>query len=1338
MLNSPDVARFRDVFAPAGVALGLLFSTVTPSAALAPTDILLSNTTVRENAVAGVPVGTLTAVDPDTVNAHLFSLVEGAGATENNGFLISGNQLLLRYGVVKADGTFVDFETEPLVFSVRIRVIDSTSLTFEKVFVITMTDDRSEDVDGDGLTEAQEEDLYGTSDLVYDSDGDGFSDRVEALGNSSPTNANSWPTYPLTGWGSNQAKELKFPDEAPFTRLATGQFHNQGLKADGTIAAWGGLNSYGQTTVPAGLDHVVAIAAGGEYWWPDSAHSLALRNDGTVVGWGYNGFGQVVAPSGLSNVVGVAAGRSHSVALKGDGTVVAWGDNGYGQRNVPSGLSNVVAVYAEGFFSAALKGDGTVVAWGSYFNGTEWVKVAVPQGLTDVMNLSAGQFHTVALKNDGTVAAWGYNLDGQVTTPSGLGQVTAVAAGGFHSMALKGDGSVVTWGSNRSGQRNVPPAALVDVKAVSAGFAHSLALRDSPSLERITSSPIISISPGQEVNHAITVSNAVPVHFSAMGLPAGLTLDGVSGVISGSLAVPMRAAVQVMVETTQSRLIQSMSVLVGGGSPPTDVFLLPSTVTENSPAGTVIGTFSAADPDQGDTHVFELVAGNGELDNTRFRISGNDLILNEKIDRDFEKNTNSYSIRVRARDASLNPFEKIMVLAFADDRTEDADGDGLKEAQEEDQYGTSDTKYDNDNDGFGDGYETSHGSSPTSAASMPAGQQIVAWGDSTYGQTTLPAAPGLLIDLESGWKHNLGLREDGTVVAWGANEEGQCVVPEGLSGVVGVGAGDLHSIVLKSDGTVVAWGNNVLQQATVPEGLQGVTAIAAGSYHNLALRDDGTVVAWGDNAAGETSVPEGLSGVVAIAAGGYHSMALKKDGTVVAWGDNTSGAAMVPGDLGKVIAIAAGGFHSVALKGDGTVVAWGNSDVNQCTVPVGLSGVVDIKAGWMHTVAMKSDGTVVPWGSYARGQAGIPLEARNVRVISSGDFHNVALRQATGFPRITPGVIVRSWPGHPVSQPIVVESATPVHFSATGLPEGLSISPETGLITGTPVTNARRAAKITADTDKGRFSRVMWFDMAAGSAPTAIALAPVAPAVGPSVMENSPAGTVVGTFSAVDPDEGDTHVFHVMVTAGSSELYSFAASGNQLVVGNGAAMDYETGPVTIRVRAIDSAGNWIDRNLVIQLTDDRTEDADHDGISEAMEEDVFFTSDTHFDVFATADADGDGIPVMIEYAFNLDPQAQDGHKYLGGSGSTSGLPIGSMITDAQGKRRVRLEYIRRIGSGITYIPQFSGNLSATGWATAGGTVTITPVNASWERCLVDDTESTTTSVKRFGRVKVSW
>src|SRR5687767_8745415 len=130
------------------------------------------------------------------------------------------------------------------------------------------------------------------------------------------------------------------PAVAPGTRfkaIAAGDQHNVALKNDGTIIAWGYNKFGGVSTVPGGLSNVVAIAAGG-------SRSLALKNDGTVVGWGYSSFGATTeAPHGLNGVVAIAAGGSHSLALKNDGTVVAWGRNVSGESTVPEGLSDVVA-----------------------------------------------------------------------------------------------------------------------------------------------------------------------------------------------------------------------------------------------------------------------------------------------------------------------------------------------------------------------------------------------------------------------------------------------------------------------------------------------------------------------------------------------------------------------------------------------------------------------------------------------------------------------------------------------------------------------------------------------------------------------------------------------------------------------------------------------------------------------------------------------------------------------------------------------------------------------------------------------------------------------------------
>lgn len=82
------------------------------------------------------------------------------------------------------------------------------------------------------------------------------------------------------------------------------------------------------------------------------------------------------------------------------------------------------------------------------------------------------------------------------------------------------------------------------------------------------------------------------------------------------------------------------------------------------------------------------------------------------------------------------------------------------------------------------------------------------------------------------------------------------------------------------------------------------------------------------------------------------------------------------------------------------------------------------------------------------------------------------------------------------------------------------------------------------------------------------------------VKENSAAGTVVGTLSAVDPNFGDTHTFTLVDDAGGR----FAISAGKLVVASGASLDFETAAThTIVVRATDSGGLTLDKTLAITV-----------------------------------------------------------------------------------------------------------------------------------------------------------
>ena len=97
-------------------------------------------------------------------------------------------------------------------------------------------------------------------------------------------------------------------------------------------------------------------------------------------------------------------------------------------------------------------------------------------------------------------------------------------------------------------------------------------------------------------------------------------------------------------------------VVAVGNRAPTGIRLTSSNVVENSPSGTIVGTLDAIDPDYGDTFIFDLVAGEGDIDNASFSIDGNQLITTTTFD--FEEGA-TRSIRVRVIDGDGEFFDLV-------------------------------------------------------------------------------------------------------------------------------------------------------------------------------------------------------------------------------------------------------------------------------------------------------------------------------------------------------------------------------------------------------------------------------------------------------------------------------------------------------------------------------------------------------------------------------------------------------------------------------------------------------------------------------------------------------
>ncbi len=737
--------------------------------------------------------------------------------------------------------------------------------------------------------------------------------------------------------------------------LAAGGDHSLALKGDGTVVGWG-RNSDGQTTIPASATNVVALAAG----W---RHSLALKEDGTVVGWGDNSN----IPARVTNVVALAAGYNYSLALKGDGTVVGWGDN----NSIPARATNVVAIAAGRGHSLALNSDGTVVGWGD--------NNSIPAGATNVVAIAAGAYHSLALRGDGTVVGWGNNYYGQTNISAGATNVVAIAAGYYHNLALKGDGTVVGWGRNDYGQTSIP-ASATNVVAIAAGYDHNLALKGDGTVVGWGDNGYGQTSiPASAYQLNLTLSMSGTVDTNAPGVYV-LTYSAANAL--GAVGTAPRTVVvadtrpPVLALLGDNPLMHELGALfTDPGATATDLcagdltgsIVMTNTVNSSLP-GSYMNTYTVADASGNMAQITRSILVGGPLPTT-LPASG---LLNDAATLNGTVNPKGVETTVwfewgsaigRDRNRYANTTPRVAVGS-----------------------GTVPASLSAGLTGLTPGMTYHYRAVASNSVGVTCGATQMFWSPAIALNGPNPLTnechvtfvnPGAKasaspIALAVGDFHSLALKRDGTVVGWGDNDNGKTTIPARATNVVAIAAGSFHSLALRGDGTVVGWGDNSYGQTNIPARATNVVAIAAGGYHSLALKRDGTVIGWGANHSGQTNIPAGATNVVAIAAGYGHSLALKGDGTVVGWGRNSEGQTNIPASATNVVAIAAGSSHSLALKGDGTIVGWGRNYDGQTNIPASATNVVAVAAGEYHSLALKADGTVVGWGYNYDGQTTIP------------------------------------------------------------------------------------------------------------------------------------------------------------------------------------------------------------------------------------------------------------------------------------------------------------------------------------------------------------------------------
>ncbi len=1127
--------------------------------------------------------------------------------------------------------------------------------------------------------------------------------------------------------------------------VTAGLYHSLVLCSDGTVIAWGynvfgqlGNNSTTQSTVPVAVTtsgvlagKTVSAVAAGQY------HSLAVCSDGTVATWGYNTYGQLgnnsttnssvpvaVTTGGVlagKAVVSVSAGSGHSLALCSDGTVAAWGYNTYGQlgNNSTTNSSVPVAVLNSG----VLAGKTPVTA-------------------------SAGLYHSMAFCSDGTIATWGdssygelgNNSTSQSSVPVAV-NTSSLAAGeqfvqactgsnAYHNLAIVAqplpspllfvqqnvgtnllNGSTVDFGGATVGTSvtqtlMVGNSGTVDL-SVTGAFIDGVNAADfsitTPPAGTVTSGAtttvVVTFAPGASLGRSAAlhlVSNDPFTGTFNLSL-AGTGTSDITASYNSAADVPVTTA---LINATGSTVNPSLNFAPAPGTQ--------LTVINNTGLGFIGGAFSNLAHGQavnlsyhGVTYKFVASYYGG---------TGNDLVLmwagirplawGWNISGELGNNSTTDSSIPTAVTTAATPLANRTLLTLAG------------------------------------GYEHS--------LALCSDGTLAAWGYNLYGQlgnnsfnnSSLPVpvttagtalAGKIPAIISTGYEHNLVLCADGTLAAWGLNSFGQ-----------------LGNNTTTNSGLPVA----VTTAGTALAG-KSVVAIGSGYYHCLALCSDGTVSTWGYNFYGQLGVntttnsslpvavmtagtPLAGKTVVATSVGGNHNLALCSDGTLAAWGQNTNGQlgngsttnSSVPVAVttagtplaGKTIVdMAAGYAHNVVLCSDGTLVTWGynitgqlgNGSTTNSSVPVAvttagtpLAGktVVGVTAGYYYSMATCSDGTVVAWGYNGNGQLGnnsivnssvavavnsSALATGEVFMLAAGgvtSYHTLALAAmplppsattlaATAITGVTAALnaavnangggagvsfdygLDTSYGSHVAAAPATVtgSSSTAVNVVLTGLvpatmyhfrvnaADGSGTASGADMVFTTPDTNANLSSlTLSVGTLSPVFgSGVLAYAVAMPNATTSFTVTPAASSSSAAITVN---GTTMasGAASGAITLSGDNMTINVVVTAQDG--------------------------TTVKTYALN-----ISRNTVYQ--------------DWAIASNLTGTNNS-----PTADADGDGIPNLLEYAFNSSPTSAD--KNI--------LPKAvSSVNPADGKHYFTFNYRRRIVPGtLTYVLESSANLAA--------------------------------------------
>lgn len=1010
----------------------------------------------------------------------------------------------------------------------------------------------------------------------------------------------------------------------------------------------------------------------------------------------------------------------------------AMGSDSYGQLGNGVGITGAASVSAGYQYSLFVKTDGTLWAMGSNSSGQLGLGFAdsasrrpPTQVTTNVASVSAGRSHSLFVKIDGTLWAVGSNSSGQLgdgttttrTTPVQVGtNVVSAAAGSGHSLFVKTDGTLWAMGFNRAGElgdgstinRSTLVQVATNVVSVSASNSVSLFVKTDGTLWAMgsNSSGQLGLGFSDNVAHSTPTQIATGVAFASAGSSHSLfvktdgTLWGMGSNGDGRLGdlltmggpTPKQIATGVVSASAGDR----HSVFAK-----TDGTLWGMGFNDDGRAGAGIGN-AMAGPRQsatgavfvsaGDSHslvtggpytatfslgAFGVRTGGGALVQRLWSSSG---AIAPTVTGSGGRTFTGWDMPFTSITSTLTVTAQFAIATPPVVSTPPASG-----------------------------VVPWQGSTSLSVTATANGVLTYQWYRGTSGETSSPvsgATGPLLVTPALGATSSFWVKV--------MNSELSVDTP---AAVLTVDAppqpADLGSMGSNTYGQL-GDGSTTSRATPVPT-LSGLVSASAGSSHSLFVKSDRTLWAVGFNNYGQlgngstanrTTPTQITSDVVAASAANSHTAFVKTDGTLWTTGLNQTGQLGDGTQLNRstpvqvdsnVVSVSTSQNNTLYVKTDGSLWGMGSGADGVSSIlvtPVRIAtGVTSVSAGSNHRLFLKSDRTLWGYGSNTNGQLG-----------SGPSFFSSPIQIATDVASISAGASCTFF----------------VKTDSTLWAMGLNSSGQLGDGTATgrasPIQIATGVASVSAGDAYTVFIKTDGTLWAMGLNSSG--------QLGDGTTTNrlSPVQAASRTNGVLFVDAGGSHSLFIC----PSRTVTFALGPYGTRYGGGALVQKVWQGAAALAPTINVTSGWNFTawdTAFASVTTDLTVAAQYQsayaiwaagqGLNGANAE-------------PTADADGDGVPNLLEYALGLDPTQNTGEV-----GKPVAFPVGDSLT---------LTYIRRTDApDLTYVVEVSSDL--VNWISGAGStepVSTTALDATRQVVVVRDLTPLFTAPARFIRLRVNW